>query len=183
MLMLHNLCTLYHRKIIFSETLKRNDINRRVERNTGGGRERQTEEKPVLAERLSHMKSSMLWPYASPGGLGIQATVSKQWGHLWLNPEDFSNRGVRENNAAIICQQVGSPGLAELNSPCGNSTGSSFRLLLAQERRSHKVPGRNTGMFVSFWAFFPPPSNGRVSAHSKYWPGALHKWENTEHLT
>lgn len=64
---------------------------------------------------MSHMKSAMLGPYASPGGRGFQATVSKQRGHWRLNPEDFSNRGVRENNAAIICRQVRSPGLSVLS--------------------------------------------------------------------
>lgn len=104
----------------------------------------------VLAERLSHMKSGMLWPYAGPGGLGIQATVSKQWGHSQLNPEDFSNRGVRENNAAIICQQVRSPGRAEPDAPSGSSTGSSFRRRPASDRHSDKMSGGNTGMFVCF---------------------------------
>lgn len=61
-----------------------------------------------------------------------------------MNPEDFSNRKVGGNNAAIICRQVRSPGLAEPDSPSGNSTGSSFR-------HSHKVSGGNTGLFVSFW--------------------------------
>uniref|UniRef100_A0A3Q3L6H7 Uncharacterized protein n=1 Tax=Labrus bergylta TaxID=56723 RepID=A0A3Q3L6H7_9LABR len=55
-----------------------------------------------------------------------------------------------DNNAAIICRQVRSPGLAEPDSPSGNSTGSSFRPSAASERRSHKVSEGNTGMFVSF---------------------------------
>lgn len=61
----------------------------------GGGGKRRS----VLAERPSHMKSAMLRPYASPGGPGFQATVSKRQGHWRLNPEDFSDGGVRGNNA------------------------------------------------------------------------------------
>ncbi|TKS78208.1 hypothetical protein D9C73_012966 [Collichthys lucidus] len=53
------------------------------------------EEKNNITHMNSHIKIIQL-------GL---ATVSKQREHLRLNPEDFSNRGVRENNAAIICQQ------------------------------------------------------------------------------
>lgn len=61
----------------------------------GGGGKRRS----VLAERPSHMKSAMLRPYASPGGPGFQATVSKRQGHWRLNPEDFSDGGVGGNNA------------------------------------------------------------------------------------
>ena len=67
-----------------------------------------------LAERLYHMKSSTLGPYASPGGPGIQATVSKQRGQSRLNPEDFfsETKEVGKNKVAIVCHQVGSPGLS-----------------------------------------------------------------------
>lgn len=137
-----------------------------------GRREREWEEKTALAERLSHMKSGMLWPYASPGGLGIQATVSKQRGHLRLNPEDFSNRGVRENNAAIICRQVRSPGLAEPNSPSGNSTGSSFRLSPASEKTLAQGVWREHWHVCLLLIF----GNRGVPAHLKSWPGASYKW-------
>lgn len=71
-------------------------------------------------------------------------------GHLRLNPEDFSNRGVRENNAAIICRQVRSPGLAEPDSSSGNSTGTSFRLYPALKRHLHKVSGGTLACLFNF---------------------------------
>lgn len=81
--------------------------------------------------------SSTLWPYAAPGGLGIQATVSRRRGHLQMNPGGLFRRRSHQccNNAAIICWQVRSPGLAQPQ--------SSLQL--------HRDP---------FQAVFPPPPPG-----------------------
>jgi len=105
----------------------------------GGGRERK--KKTVLAEWLSHMKRGMLRPYAGPGGVGIQATVSKQRGHLRLNPEDFSKRRSQGEQCRyrLSAGKITWPS-PRPDSPSGNSTGSSLRLgeTLAQGvRREH----------------------------------------------
>lgn len=94
----------------------------------GGGEERWKEEK----KRLLWLSgcSSTLWPYAAPGGLCIQATVSKRRGHLRPYPQGFSNGGVRENNAPIICWQVRSPGLTQPNS-CWQLHRDSFQAVSA----------------------------------------------------
>lgn len=79
----------------------------------GGGEERWKEEKrrPLWLSGCS----STLWPYAAPGGLGIQATVSRRRGHLQMNPGGLFRWRSRQccNNAAIICWQVRSPGLTQ----------------------------------------------------------------------
>lgn len=110
----------------------------------GGGGKRRS----VLAERPSHMKSATLRPYASPGGPGFQATVSKRQGHWRLNPEDFSDGGVGGNNAGHhLCRQVRSPG-----SPSGISTRTSFTLgpFPCMQTLPQEVSGGNTGTSVGF---------------------------------
>lgn len=121
---------------------KKWDINRRVERH----REKEGGSKRGR-KRQFWLSSFLTWRPACCDHMLVQVDlVSRQLYQSsgcicdWIQ-RTFQKRGVRKNNAAIICQQVRSPGLAEPDFPSGHSTGSSFRLYPVSERHSHKVSG------------------------------------------
>lgn len=122
----------------------------------GGGEERWKEEKrrPLWLSGCS----STLWPYAAPGGLGIQATVSRRRGHLQMNPG-----GLFQTEEPSMLQQRGHHPLA------GKITWP----------RSASLPSSSTET-----PFRPPLSHplGLGPSHQGVWGGTLPPLFSAAHL-